>query len=492
MEKIKMIFKQKSLYVFFLITMIYFGIYLKIQYAPDTYNVFASDLGAMVKHFFSCGRFVTGLWLYVSDKILNLSEIGIYLTSYFIAIIAMTISLNKVYKIFKEESKSKLLVFLATILILINIFSIELFVYIEKGIMVLSVLFSVLAFEQVVKMLKGDKKIKCILIASLWMFLANASYQGAVGIFAVLSFIYILKYSKNIKDFILSNINIGIIYIIPAVLNLLIIRLFFANERVQGEIILSESIQKIFASTESMIFKTYGIIPENLLVMLSIALIIIIIIYKSIKSKENKLKKAVSILGILYIVLGTIIITVAPQLLQDTSSIWFVPRSTYPFAAIIGILLMYLTIKYELIGITEKVIAVICIVYMGIQLNSFISIVIDNHIVNYIDEKNTKNIIEQIESYEQTTGVKVEEIAFYRDQQTSYTYDGIKTIGDMNIKSLFPEWSAQKIIEYFGNRDLILINKNEEFIEVFTNFNWENYSEEQIKFIDNEVHICLY
>ncbi len=491
MEKIKMIFKQKSLYVFFLVTIIYFGIYAKIQYAPDTYNVFASDLGVMVKHFLSCGRFVTGIWLYVSDKILNSSEIGIYLTSYFIAIIAMTISLNKVYKIFKEESKSKLLVFLATILILINIFSIELFVYIEKGIMVLSVLFSVLAFEQVVKMLKGDKKIKCILIASIWMFLANASYQGTVGIFAVLSFVYILKYSKNIKDFILSNINIGIIYTIPALLNLLIIRLFFANERVQGEIILSESIQKIFASTESMIFKTYSMIPENLLFMLSIALIIMII-YKSIKSKENKLKKGASILGILYIILGTIIITVAPQLLQDTSSIWFVPRSTYPFAAIIGILLMYLTIKYELIEITEKVIAVICIIFMGIQLNSFISLVIDNHIVNYMDEKNTKNIIEQIESYEQSTGIKVEEIAFYRDQQMAYTYDGIKAISDMNIKSLFPEWSAQKIIEYFGNREFVLINKNGEFIELFNDLNWDEYSVEQIKFSGNEVHICLY
>ena len=39
------------------------------------------------------------------------------------------------------------------------------------------------------------------------MFLANGSYQGTVGLFVAVTLIYIIKYSKNIKDFILLSLN---------------------------------------------------------------------------------------------------------------------------------------------------------------------------------------------------------------------------------------------------------------------------------------------
>ena len=63
--KIKEIFLDKNLYIFSAITILFFGVFCVMQYAPDTYSVFATNLTDIVSHFFSCGRIVTGAVLYI-------------------------------------------------------------------------------------------------------------------------------------------------------------------------------------------------------------------------------------------------------------------------------------------------------------------------------------------------------------------------------------------------------------------------------------------
>ena len=108
------------------------------------------------------------------------------------------------YNILLNDIKNKILCLLISITVIINPFSLELFMYFEKGILALSVLLNILAVEELIKVFNGEKQ--KIVKVILYMLLANFSYQGVVATFVAISSVYILKYSSNIKQFIKNNI----------------------------------------------------------------------------------------------------------------------------------------------------------------------------------------------------------------------------------------------------------------------------------------------
>ena len=213
-EKVKKIFCDKQLYIFSLITILFFGAFCVLQYAPDTYSVFTNELKHTVLHFFSCGRFVTGIFSYLVIRVFGNN--ATYIVSYSIAIICTIASLYRLNRLIKEDIKSDIASIIISTLIIINPFSLELFLYIEKGIMMLSVLLCVLSIEHIKKFFDGNKK--SILWSLIFMTIANCCYQGTIGIFVAISLIYIIKNSKNVKQFIINNIIVALTYGIPSAL----------------------------------------------------------------------------------------------------------------------------------------------------------------------------------------------------------------------------------------------------------------------------------
>ena len=492
MKKIKNniinIFKSKEIYIFLGITLIFFGTFFSVQYAPDTYFVFNNSAKTVALHFFSCGRIVTGIFIYTIVGILKLSNQSLYIISYLIALIAMAFSILKLYKLLKEELNNKIISGLCAILIIINIFSIELFMYIEKGIMMISILLSILAVEQTKKFLEGNKK--SIIYSAILMLIANCCYQGTVGIYIALSMIYILKYSKNIQNFIKSNIEVALVYGIPAIINLVFIKIFFSNSRIKGEICLAESIKKIIEGTINMFKTSYGLFPKHLYIAILIVLSIYIV-YKIIKKQEIIKNKIIEVLGVGYILLGTIIVTVLPQILQATNSIWFVARTTYPVASIIGILIIYLFMIYKPTTNDKNIIIVGSLIFLIVQFTYFIDFEIDNYKVNFEDMIIAKQINEKIEEYEEKSGKRIEKISYYNDKNPCYSYQNIKTSGDMNIKAFSTQWSTIDILKYYTKKDkLEEIEKQEEKQEYFNKKDWVTFNEEQIIFENDIIHIC--
>ena len=493
MEKIKSkcqeIICDKNLYIFSIITMIFWGAFCIMQYAPDTYDVFTNGVKNSVLHFFTCGRYITGIALIFAMRILNLGNKGIYYLSYIFAIICTIISLYRLNKLIKKEIKNEILSIVITTIILINPFSIELYMYIEKGIMVLSVLLCVLAVEQMVEFFDGNKKSS--IYALILMIIANSCYQGTVGLFVSISLIYILKYSKNIKEFIKNNVIVALTYGIPAILNFLSVRFLFTNARVNGNMILSESIKKVIDGTKNMLTETYGLLPENLF-LIAIYIIVALIIYKAIKDKCSTKQKILKIAGAFYIIAGTIFATVAPQILQDTNSIWFVARSSYPMAAIIGLLLLYLCFKFDINIIEKNIMIIFTIVFMIIQFINFMQFIIDNYIGNYLDRQVTLEIKSYIEDYEKETKNTIDSICIYHDKATKYVYDNLKASGDMNIRGYSADWCIPKILEFYTGRKLEVLEANVELKEIFSQNNWDKFKEEQIIFDNNIMHLCIY
>lgn len=481
--------KDKKIYLYSLVTVLFFGIFLFMQYAPDTYYVFSTNVNNNIEHFCSCGRFVTAIFMQIFMGVLNLSDKVVYSISYIIAIICTILSMYTLDEIIKEDVKKQLLKYIIVIFTIVNIFSLELFFYLEKGILMLSVLLCILAVRETKKFLEGNKK--SIILALILLIVANCCYQGTVGIYVAISLVYILKYSKTIKKFILNNIIVALTYGIPALMNFIIVRFFFANSRVKGNIVLLDSMKKIYKGIKDMIFGSYNIFPKYLFAIVIIVLCIYIVV-KIINKKQSIKSKIVEMLGIIYIGMGTICVTIAPQLLQDTDSIWFVARSTYPVASLIGILLLYASQIVDIDFVQNKIIIIISVIILSIQCIYFMKYEIDNIIVNYMDREQIEKIYELITNYEDSTGKKVEKIAIYEDSNPNYTYKYISSTGDMNIKSLWKDWSAIGLINYYTNRNLELISKDEEIQNQFKNNNWNNFSEEQLVFDNDTLHICTY
>ena len=488
-EKTKEIITDKNLYMFTIITIVFFGALCKLQYAPDTYSVFTNDLMHSVKHFLSCGRVVTAIATYIVMGILKLSNEWTYILSYVFAMICMITALYRLNKLIQKDIKNHIVSAIIATLMLINPFSLELFLYIEKGIMVLSVLLCVVAVEQMDKFFQGKKK--SIIWAGILMIIANCCYQGTVGLFVAISLIYIIKYSKNIKEFIVNNVIVALTYGIPALLNFLLVRFCFTNTRVNGEMIFSESFAKVMDGTRRMLVDSYDLLPKYLFLAIGIILLGIII-YKAIRENISIKEKTLKILGALYLIAGTLFATVVPQMLQDTNSIWFVARSSYPMAAIIGILGLYLFSKFDIKEVVKDIVICILIVFLLVQYVYFMDYTRDNYIGNYMDKQITLEINQKILNYEEKTGNTVDTIAIYRDKTPQYVYPELRASGDINIKAYSADWCVSRILKLYTGREFNIIEGNQEIKEQFEQKSWDHFSEEQIIFENNVMHLCVF
>lgn len=269
---------------------------------------------------------------------------------------------------------------------------------------------------------------------------------------------------------------------------------------------MSESLQKIIDGSKTML-ATYNILPKYTFVIVLSLLIILAIIMICINKKEKTSTKVLKILGIGYVIIATIGITIVPQIMQNTSSIWFVPRSTYTFASIVGIMCLYILLnvedknilknvklfkKYDTLYINNTIITIIAVVLLGMQFYSFNKIELDHYNLNYLDKINSQAIGNQIKLYEQETGNKVTKICIYNDMNTSFTYSGIKAIGDINVTGFYPDWSIINMINYYNGLNLTTGEKDIEIEETFKNMDWTNYNDEQIIFIGDTIHYCKF
>lgn len=490
-EKVKKIIQDKNLWLFTVITLLFFGILARMEFATDTYATLTFSLKEFAGQFISSGRFllvVVGGIL----KVLSIKSETIYCISFLLAIICMIVSMYKLYNIIEEDISNKYIKKIIPILIVLNPFSIELFLYIEKGIMLLGVLMCIFAVGETKKWFE-HKSSKYLISTFIFMLLANFCYQGVVGIYVTISLIYIIKYSKNIKQFIQNNIVVALSYGIPALIDYIIIKILSESSRVNGDIILIESLKKVFLSTKEMILKSFGTLPKYLFVSL-ICLLLIVIIYHIIRQKEETKFKILKLGGLIYIIIGTIFASVAPQFMQSTDQIWLVARSTYSFASLFGILMFYLYSNFKINNISKLITVALSSILIVVQFYRFNIIQTDRYRINAIDEQLTKNICKKIDEYEKTSGNTITKIAFYEDKGIGYRYSETLDLGagDMNIKAYAKDWAIQFIIKYYSGRNLGIVPQNPEIEEKFKNQDWNYFDKEQLIFDGETLHFCKY
>ena len=102
MQKIMKKLKDKNLYISLLISLVFFAIFIKLEYATDTYSLFEEAVSTRVNHFLLSGRFVTALW-WGAVNFFHLSDYLIYLSSFALAIICITLSIYNLFLVFSKK-----------------------------------------------------------------------------------------------------------------------------------------------------------------------------------------------------------------------------------------------------------------------------------------------------------------------------------------------------------------------------------------------------
>lgn len=490
-----------SILIYSAISLIFFGAFIKLDFATDTYAFMYNSADDFLGTFLGNGRIIAGVFGTLFKLIPGISIQVVCLFSFLVGIISLILSLCVLDDLVNRIVKNNILRKLVTTLIIINPFIIELFLFIEKGAMLLGILFCVLAVKFFVRCLeerdKNNKKsIKYLIISIVMMIMGSISYQGVLGVYILIATVFTIYYSKNFKQFIVNTILSVVPYIGGVITNFLWIKLMSVDGRTSGSLDIVGSIKAIMANWDWMLHM-FDIVPFKPIVV-ALGLIIVTTVVAMIRKRKDPMKFALLMGSILYVLLIAILAAVVPQIAMG-AKVWLVPRSTYVYGAIIGIIplicLLYvsnesLVVKWKLPRYLISATLLLMTVVIFYRHNQ---IILDHYSVIAQDRTRAKTIGQMIDDYESESGNKVTRAAMIGDSVPNEAYPGILNIMDINDTSFSTFWSGVNSIKYWnGRNDLQLVQAPEELKKYCRNNNWDYFDGSQVVFNRDFVGICSY
>lgn len=464
-----------------------YGVDCVPEYATDTYNTLIN--GAWQHMFFDNGRVISGLVYYVIENWLHLSFDGVYILSYFTGIIFSIASVYIFAGLIKCHGIDVMHSTLISTLCILNFFSIEYYLFLETGLFMIAIFAVSFAVKCTVEFFI-EKKISKLICTLVLLLVAVFIYQAILGLYVILLFPFVIKYSDTLMDFGKNNMIIALEYALAMGTGLLVTHTILNSQRV-GENVSSEngSMQLLFSKfAEVLITDKYFPIGIRL-ALLSIAIVLIIgVMFVTLRAGKIK-----DILLFFYIIIGTVIVAFLPQLLGTT--IDFAMRIVYPSASIVGILILHVLINYDLrrgksIHFND-IISTFLIVLVIAEMLFFTSVFVDRYKVNQADKLICQSIVYEINKYEKESGHQVTKVCFYEDAKAGKSYDGIDS-SRLIYKSFDKEWSDLCSLNYFAGRDFVRGEFSPEHDGFFKSQDWNAYSSEQLIFDEDTLHVCRF
>lgn len=472
------LFKDKKFYIFLGIVILFFGLLIKMNYSVDTYLLLSSPRMGYIQEYLSSGRIFTFLFFFILG-FLQVPHYIMYLLSYLIAIFLTTLSVYELNKVLDKYVSNKTLSSILSIAIIINPLIIELWLFIETGIMMLSIFASVMVFKYFDKYLEKYDKSN-LKYSFIWMIIGLFSYQGTIALFIALSMISILNKKK---DFIKNNFIMLLVYGIPTVINYLFV-LLFSRKRVGGSLDLGRNIRVIIESSRQL-FDGFGLYFRG---FISIILItsIILVIYYIVTDKNKKNNKSNLLLSVLYIIFMIYLFTILPIIPQTGERIAVYPRTCYVFLSMIGILFLYVNKKGN-----YKILSTLLIILLVGEFFTFTRLEVNRFRVNELDKEIILKIEKKVKDYEKVTNIKVNKLAIYNLDKSHKFYDRLDD--RINVSAVKEKPSGIAIYTYYTKRRLSYTD-SDKFVEYeyFYNKNYNKFSLDQVVIIDDTIHWYLY
>ena len=467
--------------------------FLKEHYTNDSYYVSAYGYDYYVRHFLLSNRMFSALFLLIFKWLdipfyKEITIMAVILT--FIMVLAWFILYKFVIKLMKKEKSIiyNILIGLASFLVVFNMCTAEGLLYVEVGTMPFGILFAILG----ACILATDRKFKYV-ISLILVTMSGLFYQATSAMFVLLALVLIaIKHKGNIKAIIKDTIFIAVIYGIAMIVN-------FIGVKIWAKILGDEfrkfempSIVAILATIlkfgETILIDNVGIGPKYFYLALIAILTVIFIIGIILRKKDYFM-----ILEYVTLIILSIIIPIIP-ILATPATQYIEPRMAMCFGSIIGILIIFLLAVVEIDRNKYLLIAVATITIFNFIINSVFLITASSAtlVTNRLDHFIVKDIIQEIEKYETTSGKTIKNVGIAFDKKYTMYYEGEPALRCYNVRSMGTSWAVKEIISTFTGRTFKNTNVPQDIKEKFLQNDWDRYNKEQLVFEEENLYICIY
>ena len=462
------------------------------HYATDTYNIIELGFEEYAKKWFSpSGRTVGMLLLFMFEKLQLTCDQYIFVSKIFSVIIA-TVSIylfnNMFVKYSKcENNKIKEIAFLViSLVIFLNHGTYQYFYYPEACVMWLGVLMVVLAIKI---NLNNEAKFRFIK-SFICIFVAMNCYQAVIFFYIPARLLFMGLNNESFKRIIINTIKdcvaVGISMLLGYVLIEILTEYYKSSPYLAHDFILSFILIKHYIKL--IIFYFVGSVPNYLILTMNILTISFALILPEKFYRVDK-KKAIFVELL-------IIISAFAQVLAMISltGFYMADRIQFSYVSLIGINMAFILGYTNLLNIKKINISFlsICLVLLILNVWNSIDITLASIETRELDVEIGYKIADMIEDYERHNQ-KVKKVVYCYDKDCSGANENVRTTGDPTLRILAGDWVLDNAIRCLTNRkDLYFEYRQSEYITIFEKKVWDEFSEEQIQFVDDTMYYCIY
>lgn len=484
------IIRRKPLYFIIPLVVIVFLLPIfKMEYATDTYYMENHGFFVTVDHMLNDnGRPVIAAFLALFGA-MEMSVCAFYYFSLLLGIASASVAIYRLYGIFKGKMSKACALFFGIFTVLTP-FTTDYFMFIEKGFFMLAICMSVVAFEGYLMILKGNKK--GVIPALAGILVSFFTYQIIPGAFAVLSTLFAVIYSKEIKRLVVNLLIALGIYGFGAVSCVLFLKIFTDSNRVSTGINF-EYMLKCF------LFLGIG----TVFVYLGAAVLLFAICAAVNKKRGNGIfsrETGVEFLKTLLVLFVGLAVMIVPFAFSEGDEVWLPFRISYPISVAAIAIAMYFCYNdnYEekedkSYARAKRIGAIVMGTVLALNLAFFHTVFISRLINNGMDEALVQTIGEEIKGYEERSEKEIKYIKIYYDKNITNRNKGILKIGDTNVRAFSKSWSDVNHLNVILEKSYLKKKQDQKiFNQYFKGKDWDSFSTEQLVFDGEILHICVY
>lgn len=502
-SEIKYTKNNRILFLSSILIFLFFGINFSIEYATDTYATFM-DNTVWEYMLYENGRIINAFiyWLFYQ---LSPAPQTVYCISFLCAVTFAIASVSLYGHILNLLLNNLYYSVFLSFFILLNPFSIEYFLYIEKGLFLFS-LFCVICAVLCLNYYLDLRKTRFFFYTLICLWASIFCYQIIIGMFVICALPLLCKKSESWAELFRNSILTASLYALVLSSSYFVTTFGLHSSRIGHShsilAVISDTLQHIISITKD----SYYHLPNNYLLFCYLFLLLTCL-FLSLYT-NNPIKYFLLITYGFFIVILT---SFFPFFCGVTSD--YACRTVYPYGSIWGIILVIalqssnisnnsdLNITWSLTKATTKnvilkhwIASFLIIVFLGIILTQyclFQKVFLDRYKVNQTDKYICQMIGESIQIYENNSGKTITTICFYKDKSLTWGIDGAFQNGLLD-RAHATGWSNLASINYYLDKQYIKGEPADYYTQYFQNKNWNFFSDEQLFFEENVLHFCVY
>ena len=484
---------NKQVYIHSVVlVLLYFGIDFTIEYATDTYSAF-NETGTWRHMLYENARPMEALIYYVIES-LNIPPGIIYHISQTAAILLLSLSVAIFALILKNYFSDETLCLFVSFVTIVNPFFIEFMLFVEKGLFMFIILLNIMAVRQTERSWRTGESslVRDIIIVQTSLWISVLIYQTIIQVYAILCLPFIAICSKSIKGFLQKNIFVMIMYGIPMGSAYMLAKYVFVVERIDNGLDMAGKLKNFveifrFVTVDKFYTLNKGLFMIWLLLLLMTAVSVII------GCRQHRLR---TLFFTAYISVGCTVMSFLLYITGNSTTCW--PRMVYTYGMLFGIVTLYLMYEWKKTRLMRRISVVsgiLAVALLGsVALFNYLSfgkVFLERHRANQEDMYYAELIGQRISEYEDETGITIDTLCYYKDKNISVFGEGFDD-SRLSERAQASGWSRHSSIEIYLDKDYIQGEPDPRLQELFQEKNWDMFSEEQLVFDGNVLHICVY